>query len=70
MNPPYKKSLIFKHGIGGAPKQKSSRFKKNIKGFDLNTSIQVGEDAYFTRQDAMGVADGVGGWSDVKSTFF
>jgi len=25
--------------------------------------VQVGEDAYFLRPDAMGVADGVGGWS-------
>eukprot|EP00842_Homolaphlyctis_polyrhiza_P006903 jgi/Hompol1/801/HPOL_005446-RA len=28
-------------------------------------SIQVGEDSYFCRPDAMGVADGIGGWSDV-----
>lgn len=26
-------------------------------------AVQVGEDAYFLRPDAMGVADGVGGWS-------
>ncbi|KIM37457.1 hypothetical protein M413DRAFT_13389 [Hebeloma cylindrosporum] len=26
-------------------------------------SVQVGEDAYFVRDNAMGVADGVGGWS-------
>ncbi|GJJ14377.1 hypothetical protein Clacol_008641 [Clathrus columnatus] len=29
----------------------------------LNLATQVGEDAYFIRPDAMGVADGVGGWS-------
>ncbi|KAK3838405.1 MAG: phosphatase 2C-like domain-containing protein, partial [Linnemannia elongata] len=26
-------------------------------------SVQVGEDSYFRRHDALGVADGVGGWS-------
>lgn len=30
---------------------------------DLDLAVQVGEDAYFLRPDAMGVADGVGGWS-------
>lgn len=29
----------------------------------LNLAMQVGEDAYFIRPDAMGVSDGVGGWS-------
>ncbi|KAF7790118.1 hypothetical protein EIP86_001070 [Pleurotus ostreatoroseus] len=29
-------------------------------------SVQVGEDAYFVRDNAMGVADGVGGWSKVR----
>ncbi|KAJ3168531.1 hypothetical protein HDU88_001421 [Geranomyces variabilis] len=29
-------------------------------------SVQVGEDAYFMRSDSMGVADGVGGWSQYK----
>jgi len=30
---------------------------------DLNLAVQVGEDAYFIRDNAMGIADGVGGWS-------
>ncbi|EIN04133.1 hypothetical protein PUNSTDRAFT_55722 [Punctularia strigosozonata HHB-11173 SS5] len=30
---------------------------------ELGLAVQVGEDAYFVRDDAMGVADGVGGWS-------
>lgn len=30
---------------------------------DLGLSVQVGEDAYFVRDNAMGVADGVGGWA-------
>jgi len=32
---------------------------------ELDLAVQVGEDAYFLRGDAMGVADGVGGWSKV-----
>lgn len=30
---------------------------------DQHLSVQVGEDAYFIRDNAMGVADGVGGWA-------
>ena len=30
---------------------------------ELTRAVQVGEDAYFVRDNAMGVADGVGGWS-------
>ena len=33
----------------------------------MGMTVQVGEDAYFVREDAMGVADGVGGWSSRKS---
>ncbi|KAH8111617.1 hypothetical protein DFH11DRAFT_590725 [Phellopilus nigrolimitatus] len=29
---------------------------------ELDDAVQVGEDAYFVREDALGVADGVGGW--------
>ncbi|KAK7696369.1 hypothetical protein QCA50_001023 [Cerrena zonata] len=32
-------------------------------GKDRYASVLVGEDAYFVRDNAMGVADGVGGWS-------
>jgi serine/threonine protein phosphatase PrpC len=32
----------------------------------LLRSIQVGEDAYFLRNDSLGIADGVGGWSNRK----
>ncbi|KAI0067532.1 hypothetical protein BV25DRAFT_1819862 [Artomyces pyxidatus] len=34
---------------------------RDVDGLDL--AVQVGEDAYFVRENAMGVADGVGGWS-------
>jgi len=37
---------------------------------DLNLAVQVGEDAYFVRENAMGVADGVGGWSRARGVFF
>jgi len=33
---------------------------------DVNLAVQVGEDAYFVRDNAMGVADGVGGWARVR----
>ncbi|KAJ7089898.1 hypothetical protein B0H15DRAFT_922698 [Mycena belliarum] len=33
---------------------------------DAPLAVQVGEDAYFIRENAMGVADGVGGWARVK----
>ncbi|KAI0665465.1 phosphatase 2C-like domain-containing protein [Trametes maxima] len=35
---------------------------------DLGRAVQVGEDAYFVRDNAMGVADGVGGWSRLHRT--
>ncbi|KAI9058905.1 hypothetical protein FKP32DRAFT_1688401 [Trametes sanguinea] len=34
----------------------------------LGRAVQVGEDAYFVRDNAMGVADGVGGWSRIRRT--
>ncbi|KAH9840726.1 phosphatase 2C-like domain-containing protein [Rhodofomes roseus] len=34
----------------------------------LGRAVQVGEDAYFVRDNAMGVADGVGGWSKHRRT--
>ncbi|KAH6915168.1 hypothetical protein BKA70DRAFT_1383297 [Coprinopsis sp. MPI-PUGE-AT-0042] len=33
---------------------------------ELELAVQVGEDAYFVRDNAMGVADGVGGWKKAK----
>ncbi|TFK27105.1 hypothetical protein FA15DRAFT_666844 [Coprinopsis marcescibilis] len=34
---------------------------------DLPLAVQVGEDAYFVRDNAMGIADGVGGWTKSKN---
>lgn len=31
-------------------------------------AVQVGEDAYFIRENAMGIADGVGGWSKARGS--
>jgi protein phosphatase PTC7 len=36
---------------------------EDIKAPTELSSVQVGEDAYFTRPDAMCIADGVGGWA-------
>ncbi|KAI8335677.1 phosphatase 2C-like domain-containing protein, partial [Choanephora cucurbitarum] len=50
-------------GVAGFPKK-----DKTIEPIDDLTysSIQVGDDAYFKRHDALGVADGVGGWRTHK----
>ena len=53
-------------GVAGFPKK-----DKTIEPIDDLTysSIQVGDDAYFKRHDALGVADGVGGWRTHKGKF-
>ncbi|KAI7898607.1 phosphatase 2C-like domain-containing protein [Cokeromyces recurvatus] len=47
-------------GVSGYAK----RDKPIIESIDHNiySSFQIGDDAYFKRSDALGVADGVGGW--------
>jgi len=37
-------------------------------GDGLDLAVQVGEDAYFVRDNAMGVADGVGGWCRTRTS--
>jgi hypothetical protein len=37
-------------------------------GDGLDLAVQVGEDAYFVRDNAMGVADGVGGWCRTRKS--
>ncbi|KAJ3410727.1 hypothetical protein HDV05_003447 [Chytridiales sp. JEL 0842] len=44
---------------------KSGNRAEQAEGY---SSVQVGEDAFFSRFDAIGVADGVGGWLDVKGS--
>ncbi|CEG75614.1 hypothetical protein RMATCC62417_10625 [Rhizopus microsporus] len=56
-------SILYRYslrlGVSGYPKR-----GKPIESQDdgVYTSSQVGDDAYFKRYDALGVADGVGGW--------
>ncbi|KAI0300065.1 phosphatase 2C-like domain-containing protein [Multifurca ochricompacta] len=50
-------------GAGGAELWQHG--SKLTDGLDL--AVQVGEDAYFVRDNAMGIADGVGGWSRAHS---
>ncbi|KAI0286268.1 phosphatase 2C-like domain-containing protein [Russula brevipes] len=76
-NPPSKHRFHFDVGAYGIPKRHQSLvdsgrdsagdaelFSHRLKLTDgLELAVQVGEDAYFVRDNAMGVADGVGGWS-------
>jgi hypothetical protein len=71
----------FDVGAYGIPKrhQSSSDSGRNVAGDaalwshqlkpgdGLDLAVQVGEDAYFIRENAMGVADGVGGWSRTRT---
>ncbi|KZT67545.1 hypothetical protein DAEQUDRAFT_388416 [Daedalea quercina L-15889] len=43
-------------------------FQSPDRAGSLGRAVQVGEDAYFVRDNAMGVADGVGGWSKNRRT--
>ncbi|KAJ3323045.1 hypothetical protein HDV06_002491 [Boothiomyces sp. JEL0866] len=64
---PKKKSFRFVTGASAKPK--STDLPIIPRPVDPYTSIQVGEDAFFQRYDSMGVADGVGGWADVKGNY-
>ncbi|KAG2217362.1 hypothetical protein INT45_012232 [Circinella minor] len=56
--PPY---YTFNHGAAGFAK--SDKKPTTTPQEDaIYSSIQIGDDAYFKRHDALGVADGVGGW--------
>ncbi|KAF4622016.1 hypothetical protein D9613_009171 [Agrocybe pediades] len=49
-------------GAYGIPKHRN--FHTSTSTYPHSSlSVQVGEDAYFVRDNAMGIADGVGGWS-------
>lgn len=63
-------SYIFAHGASGFAKRRTryttpDHQKKQLQN-EHYYSIQIGEDAYFRRSDALGVADGVGGWGGVS----
>ncbi|ORY02113.1 protein serine/threonine phosphatase 2C [Basidiobolus meristosporus CBS 931.73] len=52
----------FTHGASGIPKNPAVSIADDLPYY----SIGCGEDSYFRRHDAMGVADGVGGWKGKK----
>ncbi|KAJ1557747.1 hypothetical protein HK405_015266, partial [Cladochytrium tenue] len=61
--PRSRKTLEFLTGASAIPKNPRVKAPEADVSY---LSVQVGEDAYFRRHDSMGVADGVGGWGEVK----
>ena len=57
-----KLNYIFAHAATGFPKT-GKKITISPEEDTRYLSVQVGEDSYFRRYDALGVADGVGGWS-------
>ncbi|KAG2192582.1 hypothetical protein INT47_006034 [Mucor saturninus] len=53
-------------GVSGHPKSGKVPSETQQQDDAIYSSTQVGDDAYFKRQDALGVADGVGGWRTHK----
>jgi hypothetical protein len=53
--------------IGGGNSNSWRKIDAHSQKEDLSFAVQVGEDAYFIQENAMGVADGVGGWSRAKT---
>ncbi|KAG0737968.1 hypothetical protein G6F57_007818 [Rhizopus arrhizus] len=54
-------SYIMGHGAAGFAKKRHL-----MPSIPMHSShVQVGEDAYFRRSDAIGVADGIGSWANV-----
>jgi hypothetical protein len=58
---PHKPSYIFNHAASGFAKQ-GRTICISPEESNHYFSVQVGEDSYFKRYNALGVADGVGGW--------
>lgn len=59
---------IPKHAKKSVKSSMGSCFFQDVPSEDLSLAVQVGEDAYFIHENAMGVADGVGGWSRARGT--
>lgn len=53
-------------GVSGYPKSGKQPSETQQQDDLVYSSAQVGDDAYFKRHDALGVADGVGGWRSHK----
>jgi hypothetical protein len=58
---PHKPAYIFNHAASGFAKQ-GRTLCVSPEESNQYFSVQVGEDSYFKRYNALGVADGVGGW--------
>ncbi|CAM0135760.1 unnamed protein product [Umbelopsis sp. WA50703] len=58
---PHKPAYIFNHAASGFAKQ-GRTITLSPEESNRYFSVQVGEDSYFKRYNALGVADGVGGW--------
>ncbi|KAI9497538.1 phosphatase 2C-like domain-containing protein [Zychaea mexicana] len=61
-----KPSYLFASGATGFAKRgrpQHNHYDPTAPSDSYYQSVQVGEDAYFVRSDALGVADGVGGWA-------
>ncbi|KAG0377554.1 hypothetical protein BGX24_005886 [Mortierella sp. AD032] len=56
-------NYVFAHGASGFAKNPNKGPTLTPEEDRAYFSVQVGEDSYFRRHDALGVADGVGGWS-------
>ncbi|ORX54043.1 protein serine/threonine phosphatase 2C [Hesseltinella vesiculosa] len=59
-------NFTFAHGASGFAKRRNKTQRRPYHLPQLSSicySEQMGEDAFFRRNDAIGVADGVGGWS-------
>jgi hypothetical protein len=63
--PKRRPSSVISGRDGAGSAELWSHNSKLADGVDL--AVQVGEDAYFVRDNAMGVADGVGGWSRTRT---
>jgi len=61
------KGQVSGRGIGSANGNGWLKVDAQHQKEDLSLAVQVGEDAYFIQENAMGVADGVGGWSRAKT---
>ncbi|KAF9357766.1 hypothetical protein BGX26_003117 [Mortierella sp. AD094] len=57
-------NYVFAHGASGFAKNTGKAPTLTPEEDRAYHSVQVGEDSYFVRHDALGVADGVGGWSN------
>ncbi|KAF9413301.1 hypothetical protein BGZ94_000777 [Podila epigama] len=63
-------NFVFAHGASGFAKHPSKAPTLSPEEDQAYFSVQVGEDSYFRRHDALGVADGVGGWSGANPALY